>query len=314
MMALTALNIYCEMANWNYRKRNYKYYKKGSSLVKRAKGNLRASKAGNDQVQFTITFTYPVVLSGGSLSLANPERDVNPGVQALNIWDLLIRADNFKAYKKMYEQCRIDYVYVKLNVTNSQITTDNAQQMYDIYCAWDRTGVARDDLVVREVNNEILGVYCIMGPKITEYSGSKSQLNAFQRWSKTMYIAPKALNEKTQFVNTGEIYEWRNSYDATHQYYPFLNKLTGDNREHNYAMFMNEDNPCILQENGKYPFKPTLLLGAFKSGMINQNLLGEQASTVQMNQPLNSETKIIMTCEFKVVMTFKGPRGSQSIG
>lgn len=293
-----------------YGRRVIRRYRKsgGGGLVKRARGNLKASKSGTDSCTQTITFTHPIALTGDILSGTNEGEYFYPGVMALNIWDLLSRAENFKAFRRMYEQCKIDYVYVKLNVTNSQISTADSQKMYDIYVAWDRTGISHDDILPYSVNDVYKGFRYVIGPRISEISNSKTQLNAFQRWSKNMYIAPRSLQEKSQYVSTSEVFEWRKAYDYSHQVYPFLNDVAN---EKDFEILLNMNNPGILTENGKYPFKPTLLIGAFGSGMKAGT--GGQTDVVQMNLPLDSSTKIIMTCEFKVVLTFRGAKGGQTV-
>lgn len=291
-----------------YGRRAIRRYRKGSSAVKRARGNLKASKSSTDSCTQTITFTHPIALTGDTLSGTKEGEYYYPGVMALNIWDLLSRAENFKAFRRMYEQCKIDYVYVKLNVTNSQISTADSQKMYDIYTAWDRTGISPDDVLPYEINDVFKGFRFILGPRISEIANSKTQLNAFQRWSKNLYIYPRSLQEKSQYVSTSEIMEWRKPYDYTHQVYPFLTDVTTMSAFEN---LMNINSPCVLTENAKYPFKPTLLIGAFGSGIKAGT--GGETDIVQMNLPLDSSTKIIMTCEFKVVLTFRGAKGGQTV-
>lgn len=285
-----------------------RYRKSGSGLVKRARGNLKASKSGTDSCTQTITFTHPIALTGDTLSGTEEGQYYYPGVMALNVWDLLSRAENFKAFRRMYEQCKIDYVYVKLNVTNSQISTADSQKMYDIYTAWDRTGISSEDVLPYEINDVIKGFRYVLGPRISEIANSKTQLNAFQRWTKSLYIAPRSLQEKSQYVSTSEIVEWRKPYDYTHQVYPLNSDITSLAA---FESYMNINSPCILTENAKYPFKPTLLIGAFGSGIKAGS--GGETDIVQMNLPLDSSTKIIMTCEFKVVLTFRGAKGGQTV-
>jgi len=291
-----------------YGRRAIRRYRKSGSTVKRARGNLKASKSGTDSCTQTITFTHAIALTGDTLSGTKEGEFYYPGVMALNIWDLLSRAENFKSFRKMYEQCKIDYVYVKLNVTNSQISTADSQKMYDIYTAWDRTGISHDDILPYDVNDVIKGFHYVIGPRISEIANSKTQLNAFQRWSKNMYLAPRSLQEKSQYVSTSEIFEWRKPYDYTHQVYPFIEDVSDMK---GFENLMNMNNPGVLIENAKYPFKPTLLIGAFGSGMKAGT--GGETDVVQMNLPLDSSTKIIMTCEFKVVLTFRGAKGGQTV-
>lgn len=305
-----------------------------TGIVKRAKGNLRSAKSNTDSLTQTITFTAPVVLGGKTIASIpdwyytpeneqdriNLKNNAHLGVVALNIWDLLSRAPNFKAFQRMYDQVRIDYASVTLTVTNSTITTANSTQTYDIYTAWDRTGLDSTCLDYKANSAgdvaAITGVYVTLGEKITDYNHSKSVLNAFQRWRKSLYVYPKSLQEKSQYVNTGQVVEWRKPYNTNDLFYPFLdnNQLTGTgttisdkkrNAAAQYQTVMNQDNPALFLENGKYPFKPTLLIGAFQSS--------DAGGVATINNPLTDETKIIMSTDWKVVCTFRGAKGAAAI-
>ncbi|ORX78300.1 hypothetical protein BCR32DRAFT_247261 [Anaeromyces robustus] len=248
-----------------YRKRYYrgKNVNRGGQLVKRARGNVRAAKKANDSTQFTVNFTYPFVLSGTTVL------NYHAGVVPLNVWDLLSRAPNFQNFRAMYDQCRIDYVKVKLQVTNSTLQTNNASQTYDIYTAWDRTGVSYQDIYPHTNEGKIDGIYCIINDAIQNYSGvSKMQLNVFQKWRQ---------NKNFELKTTDDL-----------------------------KLYLNSNNPGMFVENNKYPFKPTLLVGAFTTGINSQ---GKAVSNV----PLTNNTKIVMTAEFSVGMTFRALKGTPAI-
>ncbi|ORX76118.1 hypothetical protein BCR32DRAFT_248992 [Anaeromyces robustus] len=88
--------------------------------------------------------------------------------------------------------------------------------------------------------------------KIDEQDGvSKTQLNAFQNWKQS-----------------AEQHTYQNHKD-----------------------WLNGNNPYLLQENNKYPFKPTLLIGAFNTSVITSNIATDK------NHLDNSSTKIVMTTE-----------------
>lgn len=301
--------------SWGFKRR--RSTRKG--LVKRARGNLKSSKSNTDALTQTITFTSPVVLTGkhfngdNGVDYTSPTTGTKPefygGVVALNIWDLLSRAPNFKAFQQMYDQVRIDYASVTLNVTNSTIQTNQADKTYDIYTAWDRTGIDFKDLYpTADQGYNVDGCIVGIGPKITDYQHTKSTLNAFQRWKKSLYIYPKSLSEKSQYVSTGSVTEWRDPYNSTETKYPFKNSLeclSPMEAVQNYNNFLNSDNPAILSENGKFSFKPTLLIGAFGTNVVD--------GIGVLNQPLSNDTKIVMSADWKVVCTFRGAKGVASI-
>jgi hypothetical protein len=234
------------------------------------------------------------------------------GVVALNLWDMLSRAPNFKAFKAMYDQVRIDYATVTLNVTNSTINTNEANKTYDIYCAWDRTGLDEDFVYPEKGQGayDINGLIISLSNKITEMGHSKTTLNAFQRWRKTLYISPRTLAEKSQYITTGQIDEWRLPYNANSTSYPLIqaNRIEAANNAEaitKYKNFLNSDNPCLPVENSKYSFKPTLLVGAFGSSVVQGN--------GSLNQPLTEATQIMMSADFKIVCTFRGSKGVANI-
>ncbi|ORX78311.1 hypothetical protein BCR32DRAFT_301821 [Anaeromyces robustus] len=175
-----------------YYRGRYSGYGRGK-LVKKAKGNLIASKRATDVATFTVNFSYPFVLSGDVISAANTNFQI--GVQALNVWDLLSRTPNFQSFQKMYDQCRIDYV-------KSRISNNDIIYKYDI-------------------NDKVDGIYVTTGSRIAEYSGATTlQLNAFQRWKQYKSVWPQSLMEKSQYVNTGDVNEWRESFNTSYLYYP----------------------------------------------------------------------------------------------
>lgn len=287
-----------------YYRGRYSGYGRGK-LVKKAKGNLIASKRATDVATFTVNFSYPFVLSGDLVTTSNPVRNHEVGVQALNVWDLLSRTPNFQSFKKMYDQCRIDYVKVRLNVTNSTIQTSDANKTYDIITAWDRTGVSNNDIIYKyDINDQVEGVFVTTGSRIAEYSGCTTlQLNAFQRWKQNKSVWPQSLMEKSQYVNTGDVNEWRESFNTNYLYYP----LKVPTSETGADILMNSNNPAVLKENTSFPFKPTLLIGAFTTRIDSTS---NSAKNLQL---LTTDTKILMNAEFSVVLTFRGLKGTDSI-
>lgn len=304
------------MAMYKRRSTYFKGRSKGS-MVKRAKGNLRAAKVNADSLTQTISFTAPIVLSGKEYeNYTNPITNVtsnqHAGVVAVNIWDALSRAPNFQAFQKMYDQVKLDYAQITLNVANSTINTNEASTTYDIYCAWDRSGIDDIDVLPKITTagnvSSANGVIVVLNTKITEINHTKSVLNAFQRWRKTFWISPRTIQEKSQYVSTGAISVWRGPYNTTDLYYPLSTDIQDSTQRRaaeKFYEFMNSDNPAVFCENGKYPFKPTLLIGAFRSAV--------EDGQGKMNIPLLNTTKIVMTADFKCVCTFRGSKGAAAI-
>lgn len=308
------------MANFVYRRRSTKRYYpySGNGVVKRAKGNLIASKQAADRATFTVNFSHPFFLSSKKVwynptTGAYSDATTSPGAAykecwlgtyVLNVWDLLSKAENFKAFQKMYDQCAIDYCNVKLAVTNSVIQTGNSQTTYDLYTAWDRTGLSNGTFVgVPDATNNNYKGYAVIFDKIDEQGGvTKTQLNAYQRWKQSKSIWPKTSAEKN-LINCGEIIDWHDSVNTNDLYYPIKEELRPATGE--WKDFLNTNNPCLLNENVKYPFKPTLLVAAYSTN-VDGTVATDKVHVTNTN-------RIVMTAEFSVVMTFRGLKGAPTI-
>lgn len=308
------------MMVWNYKKSGYRKRKRKNTIVGRAVGNLKAAKSGRDNATQVIPFTIPVVLSGKEYSITynGAEITANAGVYPLNILDGLERVENFQNLRKMYDSMRIDYIRVKLSVTNSTLSTANASQTFDIYTVWDRTGISKGDILPHYIrspdgNGNMVedatrfdGLICALGDKITEYSGvSKLQLNVFQRWKQTRTIKPENTAEKSQWLMLSEMNSWRLPYNGTDLYFPIASENGSSTSVLTQYLnaYLTDDNPGIIAENIKYPFKPTLLIGAFVTQW-------DSNTNQAIRTPIPNGTKIVLSADVEVVCTMKGLRGS----
>ena len=300
-------------------KRSYNYNPYQSSAVKRARGNLRASQRGTDTATFTVPVNHNFFLGGKEMyynpttgvtqqSSSSGFQKVNYAVYALNIYDILSKAENFNNYKKMYDSFRLDYVQVKLAVTNSTINTSNTGMTYDLYTAWDRTGLSSGDytkVVANTIASIAIDGFAILQNNIDEIAGNtKVTLNAFQKWKQTKSIWPQKGNTtERDYINCGDVKDWHDSVNTTSKYYPIKTEQKPTNAT--WETWLNQNNPCLLNENSKYAFKPTLLLAAYQTS-VNENGIAEKA-------PLSSNTNIVMSAEIKCVVTFKGPKGGPTV-
>lgn len=293
-------------------KRKYPYYKKSSSIVKRAKGNIAASKKQNDVADFTITFnhTFPVTSftdASGTYS-----------GYAMNIWDLLSKAPNFKAFQSMYDQVRINGVQIKLQTATSTVNTNNNNTIYNVYTAWDTDGMDKsliepvtDNIDIETGAADIVGYRTKLGSAIATYgSSSKMQLNPFQRWSQNRSLYPSNMQEKTQFVSTDSIVDYHKNFNYATKYFEFSDayKSLGENTEQNkitgiFDEILNQDNPAILASNQKYPFKPTFYVDAFSSNVNNTTNL------IDSYIPVPPDNKLVFSAEIRVPCTFRGLKG-----
>lgn len=293
-------------------KRKYPYYRKSTSIVKRAKGNIAASKKQNDVADFTITFnhTFPVT------SYKDPNNNKVYSGYAMNIWDLLSKAPNFKAFQSMYDQVRINGVQIKLQTANSTVSTNNANTIYNVYTAWDTDGMDKSlispVITTNQDNTEnIVGFRTSLNSAIATYgSSSKMQLNPFQRWTQNRSLYPSNMQEKTQFVSTDSIFDYHESYNNQTKYFEFsdIYKKLGINSDPTavdakFTEIMNQDNPAILASNQKYPFKPTFYVDAFSSA------ISDVTHKVDSYIPVDSNNELVFTAEIRVPCTFRGLKG-----
>lgn len=301
-----------------YKRSYYNYNPYQSAAVKRAKGNLKAAARGTDTATFTVPVNHNFFLSGKTVyynpttgvtssSSGSGFNPVNYGLYAINIYDILSKADNFNNYKKMYDSFRLDYVQVKLAVTNSTINTSNTGMTYDLYTAWDRTGLSEGDYTKVVANNTAstaIDGFAIVQDNIDEIAGnSKLTLNAFQRWKTTKTIWPQKGNSaEKDYINCADIKDWHDNVNSTNLYYPIKNEFKPTNAT--WKEWLNSNNPCLLVENSKYAFKPTLLIAAYETKMNGG--VAEKAI-------LSSSTQIVMSAEIKCVITFKGPKGGPTV-
>ena len=313
-------------------RRSYPYFKKSSSssLVKRAKGNLTAAKKQNDTADFVITFTHGFAVTSATNADAL-DHNINSSGYILNIWDLLAKAPNFQAFKSMYDQVRINGVQIKLQSSNATVSTANLNQVYDIYTAWDINGIDDDKIKVftelvnpdeqdADASSHVnpTSVMVDIGEEIATYgSAVKMQLNPFQRWSQNRSIYPSNMVEKTQFVSTESIKEWHEPFNPSSCSFELGGEIKNRLADVAYAdvetlfnnYVNNSDNPAVFSSNGKYPFKPTLLVNAFSTGYNQEN----NPSSVNCFNKVTSGAKLFFTAEVKVPCTFRGLKGVPNV-
>lgn len=214
--------------NRGYGRRTY-YFRRNSTRGK-SWGNMKAAKQQADQSTFTINIpsTLGCFLHGDVLG-ANG-RIITKGVYAMNIYDQLRKSDFFNSYASMYDEFKIDRVKVKLLPTEFTYTatsgTAGGYKNITVYTAWDRTGLNKDQVVLytRNVTKEsnvigtsdagnIDGLYVTIGKDITTYSSAESRvINPGTNTSIVRWLNPKTMQEKSQWIGTGQLEQWYTEY------------------------------------------------------------------------------------------------------
>ena len=323
-----------------------RYYKSGS---KKAFGQMKAAKQQADQSTFTVN--VPSQLTAFLHDATINETSQVTGVYPLNIFELLRKSDFFNNYANMYDEFKIEKVKVKLLPTQWAMNNSTGNYFYKnitVYTAWDRSGLDSSQLVfdlsspqqiTKVENNDYLignasggGVYCCVGENITSYSSAESRVvNPNSNTTIVRWLSPKTMQERSQWLSTGTLKKWYNSFDeTTGRFYgiPCSYKV-GSNTGETVANFeqifdlgtndntvtlaggvlelfnstLSSENPCSPFEDVGVKFKPTLLVGVYP----------KDNNTVQVGNETVPTNSIKFNVETEVVCSFRGLRKSKVV-
>lgn len=298
-----------------YNKYNWNTFKKSNSVVSRAWRSIKEANKSNSALDFAfkINYAFSVMYSGEG-------EGGNRGVAVINIYDVLQKSENFQNMSKSWDQVKINGVTVKLNITDGSTTFSEANSFrtVNICTGWDRTGITAGtdadfynrtssgtpptvtyELINRDDwdNNSATHFVNTIGKRITEgYGAKKGLLNQYQRFNRYESLFPETLDEKCCYVSCGNINDYVTGYDNEYG----RATISGEYSAMSVMAQLSSPNPAIPFENPGIKWKPTLLVGAFRttvsSGTITQ--YGEV-------------TPIIFNGEFTIPVTFKGQKGDR---
>lgn len=289
-----------------YKRRNFAggAKRRWSSTARRTYGQYKAAKRTNDQLSFVINSSYTFT--------ARYEPGDEVGTAAINVWEVLANNSQFYNLKNMYDQVKIDGVRVNLSCTNASVNLNNFNSFSNttVFTCWDRTGLSLDEttLFTKDRNNytEIppaqirttrLGAYRTkIGSKIVNKTGSeKSMINMFQKWKVFKSIYPSTINEKGQYIQTGDLKKF---VEVSHPETSYID-LT-ESSVNDYYSLTGEVNPCIIFESSNCRFKPTLLVGVFRNEIL------EGGNVTQYGRV----DTVVFTGEFSISVTFRNLKGA----
>lgn len=311
-----------------YRNKYKRYYRnKYGSTRKKSWGNMKAAKEQSDQATFTINI--PTTVS--TFSMWNNTKTRCYGVFPMNIFDYLRKSEFYQSYANMYDEFKLDRVKVKLLPTSFVIDTEesNAYKTTTVYTAWDRTGIAAqqlhlvtdsytagDEKIGTDENAD--GIRCVVGEDITTYSSAESRtISTASNTTITRWLNPKTMSEKSQWLNTSQLQKWYDDFDDIHcRFYgipvsdpnntiiahmenwatPSSTNTTSTSVLLN-ASPMTTGNPCYLEEDTQVKFKPTLLVGVYPP-------------TENKTSPTNL---VRFNVEIECVCTFRGLRKAKIV-
>lgn len=323
-----------------------------SRSQRRATRNQKAAIQQRDQGEVVINIPTKIEVFNGETEIGfidaeHQDQDepvistFNNGGYALNIWELLRKSEFYQSYANMYDQVKLDKVTVKLtpyqfpivNYGNS-VGIKQYYNSYTIVTAWDRTGLSNEQMVyihsqggteskkewkVGNRNNED-GLYPqLSGKSIATYSSAiQRNINPNSSTASiTRTLYPTTIGEKSYWVNTGDLRNWYDGFDAEHgRYYGITPQTAIQSRSltieaqqmviPQYPLTavgavtrMQATNPCYLLETAEVPFKPTLLIG-----MLNEEI--DLSAEGQNWGKLTPRMKFNVECD--CVVTFRGLR------
>lgn len=317
------------MARW-YRSGRYygrrRYYRRnyGSRSTRRSYGNMRAAKQQADNSTFTLNVPSKISVFCQKQNINSQEHVY--GVFPLNIYDLLRKSEFYQSYASMYDEFKIDNIKVKLLPTSWTLTNsaNRTNTSLTVYTAWDRTGLNDNQLVLitdgsyadepisetdtrkkysvigKGGDND--GLYCIVGEDITTYSSAESrQISVGTNTTITRWLRPKTIVEKAQWLSTGLLKQWYDSYeDGGFKGIPtFTDGDIGDpsviqnlTQAAAFASIVKNspaiaNNPCFIKEDPGITFKPTLLVGLYPGD--------DESAAIPNVIDFNVETEIVCT-------------------
>lgn len=288
-------------------KRNYWKYPyrrwKSNGVKRRAVQTIRASNSQNSTINFAIKVNYAFTAAYDS--------STQHGVAAINIYDVLMSSQNFQNLRKMYDNVKINGVNVRLNVTDAATSLNDisAMKSINVLTAWDKSGLSVEEIEFKDSSNNVIvdtdydtnkpAVYCNkIGNKITGYgSVKKGLLNMYQKFTRYERCWPTTNNEKSLYIPTRMFNEFNSGYDANSAYY----SISGDYTNQVVNDLVANPNPCIPFENVAVPWKPTLLVGVFKTSLNNNGSLDQYGNC----------SAVVFNAEFTIPCTFKGLKGDK---
>lgn len=309
----------------NYSKKNYIIYK-NPSLKSRAWKSIKEANNVNTALDFAFKINYAFTARYDPLTKV--------GVAAINCYDVLLKSENFKNMMKNYDQVKINGVTVRINITDGTTTfsTASGAQAINVITGWDKTGLSvvplaapteldpdpyLGDVLFFEtttptavnVDNAIMGsnydnantpakaFVNTIGSRITEgYGAKKGLLNNYQRFSRYEDVWPSTMDEKCCYIPTSNFAKYSSITNATNS----LSIINNDYSDMDVNSQISIQNPCIPFENPGIKWKPTLLVGVFRTTVD---------STTGVVTQYGECPTIVFNAEFSIPVTFKGQKG-----
>ncbi len=298
--------FYSRRGNYGYNP--YKKYKAGSTN-RRSRGQFKAAKQTRDSMNLNIK-------CNACFSAAyNSNQDY--GAAVINIYEVLRTNPQFESFVKLYDQVKVGGIRCKLNVVDVTTNLGDIGQVktINIITGWDRTGLSREqvDFYAPTDDPSQLGELVPRTQWDTSGSGSfipkigkgivnatgvdKSILNSFQRWNRSPFLYPSSLEEKSQYLSTSNFENVLAGYNYSSGRYI----VNTSNDSTPITELFNSSNPCLPFESPSCKWKPTLMVGVFKSSY--------NSTTSTINQ-FDDCQPVLFNAEFSIDVTFRNMKAS----
>ena len=259
------------------KKRKYGWYnfKNSQSVVSRAWKSIREANNTNSAIDFAFKVNYAFS--------ASFNRSTHYGTAALNVYEILMKSQNFKNMIKNWDQVKVNGVTCKLNICDAVIhTTDlNYIKSINVVTSWDKSGLSLSDVdffstfpkngnLIQTANYDIGGAQCYVnkiGEKCAQGWGcEKGLVNNFQRFTRWTKCFPTTQDEKSLYVMTSSFIPYTGKVNSNDN----SKEITNEYRDQPINTQVSLPNPCVPFENIAIGWKPTLLVGVF-STQIERN-------------------------------------------
>lgn len=318
--------------------RSSRYSRGGrTSLVRRARGNIRAATQQNDVSNVVINLMHKV--KAGVTGKIKDEINYQFGTVAVNVFELLWKSDFFESYSKMYDQFRITSIKVKVtpvqwntynqwNLPNRIVTLPVEEQTsHTIYGDVEATGNPVNPITLDQTNPEELTNGYIFPQALTVVTAwdrtglDSSQLllddakykttigDKITTYSSAMsqqLVAGATFNCNRYLYPSSQ--QEKALYFSTSELKQQINSY-GNGITNYYEITPNENwnsvNITNLYSNPNCAFKPTFLLGILQVEDLIYN--------ADISQTTNKIAPVTFNLEFDIGVSFRGLRKSQVV-
>lgn len=138
----------------------------------------------------------------------------------------------------------------------------------------------------------------VIGARLAEgYGCKKGLLNSYQRFSRFESCFPSTMDEKTAYVPTANFNDIETSIDTSGT---GAIQINGDYSDGTVNDLLSVPNPCLPFEQLGFNWKPTLLVGCFRTAINGGNV-----------QQYGECNNVVFNGEFTIPVTFKGQKGDR---